>query len=82
MLVKLLVGIVFVMVVGLVVGYVIVWVFKCGKVLEYMKVLVLFVGVLGVFVVLDVLFYESGLFVVMVMGVYFVNVDLLLYVEL
>lgn len=82
LLVKLPVGIVFATVVGLAAGYVIAWAFKRGKVPEYMKVPVLFAGVLGAFAVSDALLHESGLLAVTVIGVYLANADLPSYVEL
>lgn len=79
---QLLLGIGFAGVIGAVAGYLIVQAFRRGWVPEYMKVPLLFVGVLGVFAGSDTLLHESGLLAVTVMGLVIANADLPSYHEL
>ena len=75
-------GILFAGGLGYAVAYVVVRMFRDALVPEYMKVPVLFAGVLGAFAVSDMVLHESGLLAVTVMGLVIANANLPSYEEL
>jgi NhaP-type Na+/H+ or K+/H+ antiporter len=75
-------GIVFAGVAGFAVGAGIVALFRRALVPEYMKVPVLFSGVIAAFALTDGVLHESGLLAVTVMGLVIANADLPSYEEL
>lgn len=79
---QLLFGAGFAALIGALAGFVIVQSFRRGWMPEYMKVPILFVGVLAVFAGADSLLHESGLLAVTVMGLVIANADLPSYHEL
>jgi NhaP-type Na+/H+ or K+/H+ antiporter len=79
---QLLFGVGFAALIGALAGFVLVQSFRRGWVPEYMKVPILFVGVLAVFSGADSLLHESGLLAVTVMGLVIANADLPSYHEL
>ena len=69
-------------VLGAAAGWVISEGFRRAYVPEFMKVPVLFAGLLGVFALSDYVLHESGLLAVTVMGIWIANADLPSYTEL
>ncbi|WP_406736294.1 cation:proton antiporter [Thioclava sp. GXIMD4215] len=75
-------GILFALALGLAAGRATVWAFQGGRVPEFMKVPVLFVGLLMTFALADTILHESGLLAVTAMGLVIGNADLPAYTEL
>ncbi len=81
-LIELGIGITVASVLGLATGLGLVRAFKAGRVPEYMKVPVLFATLLLAFGVSDIVFHESGLLAVTIMGIVIANSELPSYEEL
>lgn len=79
---QLAVGIISASIIGVVAGWGLARAFSRGHVPEYMKVPLLFVGVIAVFTASDRILHEAGLLAVTLMGLFIANVELPSYTEL